>query len=359
VSKSPEYSKIFNRLCHMVALSKEGKTEKAIDGLVITVFVIDDGLNATDPPEVVEAIEIYFGLSLSEALIQASIDRHLTTGALNRNISSGALNISAEAKATVEIRIKEAESLEQEVREEWLSSIDGPETPLPINWNDQLWKCLRMYMAKAFKRHGAETLLLLDPKQPLDDENKKSLSVYLSEAVSECCEDVPHDLANNSVHQFFLTSTPSRTKYLAQLLDGTFTFFALSVDESTSTFLRDSLTTLTLFLDTNFIFGILNLHSNPLSEVSQELVKVITEENFPFKLVYHEETLLELQRTIHSIGDRLKSRRWSRSLSRAATQNGQLSGMELRYHEMNAVTPIDPDTFVSKEPLIMSSSKGI
>lgn len=342
-----DYSKVFNQLCHMVALSKDSKLKPAVDNLVTTVLAIDDDRPST-AAQVVDAIDAYFGLSLSETLVQSSLDRNLTNGRLQQDRTSKTLTLPLQVRTEIESRVAEADALEQSVREEWLESVEELIHTKSPDWDDQLWKCLRAYMAKAFQRHGAETVQLLNPSLPFDDRDRKHMATYLEEAIRQHCSDVPHDVASAAVQGFFSVTTPQRTKYIAQLLDGTFTFFALTVDQATSAYLQGNVASLALFLDTNFIFDILGLHSNPLTDFSQELVEVVQKHGFPFKLYYHEETLEELQRTLQAIGDSLRRHTWPTSLSRAAVRQGHLSGIELLYHEKNAESPLDPDIFLSK-----------
>jgi hypothetical protein len=342
-----EYSKVFNQLCHMVALSKDSKLKPAVDNLVTTVLAIDDD-NLSAAAQVVGAIDAYFGLSLSELLVQSSIDRNITSGRLQRESTSRALVLPLQVKAEIESRVAEADALEQSVREEWLESVEELIHTDSADWDEQLWKCLRAYMAKAFQRHGVETVQLLNPSSPLDNRDRKHMATYLEEAIRQHCRDVPREVASAAVQEFFSVSTPQRTKYIAQLLDGTFTFFALTVDQATSSYLQGNVGSLALFLDTNFIFDILGLHSNPLTEFSQELVEVVRKHGFPFKLYYHEETLEELQRTLQAKGDSLRRRTWPTALSRAAVKQGHLSGIELLYHKKNAESPLDPDVFLSR-----------
>ncbi len=105
---------------------------------------------------------------------------------------------------------------------------------------------------------------------------------------------------------------------------------------------------LALFLDTNFIFGLLDLSSSPLVDVTKELVRIIQANNLPFKLYYHEKTLEEFLKAIEVVGNRLKGKNWSQNLSRAAIRASEFSGVELEYHKKNAVSPISPDIFLSK-----------
>lgn len=125
--------------------------------------------------------------------------------------------------------------------------------------------------------------------------------------------------------------------------------------------LRSNLKELTLFLDTNFLFGILDLHANPLVDVSQELLRVTLTHHLPFKLRYHEATEREMLRTIHGISSDLKGRHWPQAVSRAAAASRNVSGIERRFHEENARRAVDPEEFF--KPLghmdVLLKEKGI
>jgi len=332
----------------MAALSKEGKTQVAVDNLVITVLAIDDTFAPASSQELAEAVKVYFGLTLVNDALQSSLDRLVSSARIIRHNSSHAYFLPPYERVVAESRLNDTNSLESTVREEWLADIDENFKFSQSGWENKLWACLKAYMAKAFKRHGAQTIQLLNPTIPMNEENRLSLSQYLKDATSEHCKDIPIDISFFVVQKFFQENITTRTRYITQLLDGTFTFYALSMDNATSNFLKGNFAPLSLFLDTNFIFGILKLHDNPLNDISRELVSVIKNLHFPFKLYYHEETLEELQKYIWSTGNNLKNRPWTSQLSRAAVNNGKISGLEMRYHEKNSMSPIDPNIFLSK-----------
>ncbi len=105
-----------------------------------------------------------------------------------------------------------------------------------------------------------------------------------------------------------------------------------------------------IFLDTNFLFGVLNLHNNPQNEVSLELVALVRDQQLPFELYYHEESLVEMRATIQATERRLMRYAWDPSLSRAAiqTRSAELSGLDLKFHEANAKHQIEPSAFFMK-----------
>lgn len=347
MASNTDFSRIFNRLCHVAALTREGKTRAAVDSLVATVLALDPAFTPLTALNIRDAINSTFGLTFPEATLQASIDRKLSSRQLVRDRATKVLRLEPIVRADVEAQIRAAELLETQVRDEWFASVqtDGPLSSIE---KAELWSGLRSYMAKAFQRHGVETILLLDPSQPLSEESKENLSTYLEESVTSCCHELPRDRAITCIPHFFINSTPLRTRYIAQLLDGTFTYFALTIDDATSNYLKEGITPISLFLDTNFIFAFLNLHTSPLNDVSRELIEIVREHKLPFKIYFHEETLLELRRTIGSIADGLKGRHWTQALSRAAIQSGMVTGLEQKYHELNAESPLDSEIFFSK-----------
>jgi len=320
----------------------------AIDHLVQTIFVVNSPNYFTDVQEITKAINDYFGLQLNNSLIKESIERLQSNSVIVRIEADKVFRLTEHAQAVIEDRINDAAKLEEAVKTEWLADV-GRFIPEDVSkYTTNLWNCLQSYMSKAFRRHGVETIRLLSSDINVTSSDLKTLSSLLNEAISHECGDLPRETVAECIRHFFRTTTPKRTKYLAQLLDGTFTFFSLTIDDTTARYLQQSIKPLSIFLDTNFIFGVLELHSNPFVEVSKELLNIINNNNFPFKLYYHKETLDEIHRTLEAIGHRLRSQKWQPSISRAAIRTGQLSGLELRYHEKNAESPIDPEVFLSK-----------
>lgn len=346
-ASKPDYARVFNRLSHMIALSDDGKLKSTVDDAVLNALATDcSNSHVTCVADILKLVQVCYGISLAEHLVQSSLDRLLSRGSLLRDRNSKTLTVSPKVLAEIQARIDGARALEEEVRTQWLASLGYVGASAEA---DELWRCLRSYMAKAFERHGVETVTLLVPDLLTSRRDTKQLSVYLEESIEAECNSVSHDVAFSGVQRFFRESTASRTRYVAQLLDATFAYFALSVDRATSAYLKSRISPLTLLLDTNFIFGILGLHSHHLSEVSRELIDLVQTNKLPFRLVYHEVTLQEIERTIEGISERLRGRRWTQAASRAAVRTGVLSGIETRYHEMNANDgPITPEDFLRR-----------
>jgi len=343
-----DHSVVVNRVCHLLVLSREGKVQDAVASLVLAVLAADPSLKCRTPAGFAEAIDAYFSVRIDEDLLGDAIQGHFDAGRLVVGNVAGDYALSPSTKADVEGRIVEAAALESQVRDEWLAAVRDECGITESGQLAELWRALRAYLAKAFLRHGAETAVLLDARLAGVDPVGGSLSAFQDEVINSYCPDIPADKVKTALIRFFSTTSPARTRYLAHLLDGTFTVFALSVDEATARYLRSNLQPLKLFLDTNFIFGLLDLHTNPFAEASRELVHLLRESNFPFKLYYHGATLREIGNTLESIGERLKAQRWRQAMSRAVVRSGALTGVERRFHEKNAVQPIDAELFMAR-----------
>lgn len=347
MSNGVNYDKVFNRVCHIVALKQDGKLQAAIDGIVLTAFAYDSTLAPKDAQELQNAIEVLFGVELKITDVQHAIDSNLERGHLQRQ--NGALFLLPATRAEHAQHIEAAVNLERTVKNEWLEQIADLVTPKSDNWENKLWKCLSTYMARTFHQHGVQTVQLLNPALPLDDEDTKSLQSYLNEAHRRHCGDMAFEVVAAAVQSFFTKTTNNRVAYVTQLLDGTFTYFALTVDEETARFLRENLKPLTIFVDTNFVFGLFNMHDNSLNEVSRELVETVKQNNLPFTFAYHPKTLEEIEKTLFNYGSRLRVRpSWSQRTSRIAINSQSLSGIERRYHQENLRNPVSPDTFLSR-----------
>lgn len=344
-----DFHRAFNHLCHVLSLSRTGKPKPALDGLVVTACVLAGG-KVEGAAGVAEALQVFFGLLVPTQDLSASIDRLRSAGKLLPTRAGGALTVAPAARAEVQERIAAGDKLEEDVRSEWCASLAAAGIDVGAH-GDALWRCLRRYMARVFQQHGALSVELLAPDAEVPAADLAALDAALESALADHpCTD--QGLARTAIKAFFEVPTPCRTRYLAQLLDNTFTFYAVSIHEAAAQYMRTSLPPLTLFFDTNFIFGLLELHDNSLGDASRELLSFIQENRFPFKLYFHEETLAEIERTISGIGRRLLERRWPQEISRAAVSErrilGALSGVEYRYHKLNAGHPVDPRDFLSK-----------
>jgi len=338
------FSRAFDQMCNFVAVSKVGRPAETIKGLVQFCFIEQLTGRFDGSSSVADHIDTVFGIRISETQIQAVIDEMVGSGILLRPSGTN-LVLASGARADLLGKIQDAKTLEEKVKVKWIEEVAEKFPDLPI---DRMWGTLRVYLSSAFNRHGLQAAALLDPTIDTPEDYSKSLSALLAEALNGVFEEKDREKARLAMSDFMaeIGSNPDRARYVTQLADGAFNFYTLEVDPEVAKLLRAKLSPMLLFLDTNFLFGILGLHNNLQVEVSHELIRAVKAHKLPFELRYHEETAQEMGNTILHYGGNLRSQHWSSGISRAAAKSRYLSGIELKYHEQNAKASIDPEEFL-------------
>ena len=303
-----------------------------------------------------------FGLNMSADRVQSALDRLVSQQQVKRLPGSNQYVPTTTARTRIETRIQSARLLQGRVKKQWLTQCQikfGAELE-----GQQAWDCLQQYLSTLFRRHGLQTVSLLDAGGASNQGQSPALKTSLDDILADLnCKGNQRKILEDAINLFLSTvgSDSDRTRFIVQLADGAFSYYSLSAPPEVAARLQSQLKELTLFLDTNFLFGILGLHVNPFDAVSAELLSVVTKHGLPFKLRYHEATLAEMHRTIVAITSDLKGRHWPQALSRAALKSPYVSSIERTFHEKNALHTVDPDAFFQPfdHPDELLKDKGI
>jgi len=334
----------FQQICNYVAIAETKNPAESLRELILHTLHTFEEEKASTVQDVSEILKTVFCVDAPDHQIQESLDQLMSAGQVHQPMGANYV-LTADARTKVKARIVHASELQERVRMQWLVEMIGQFPDLSA---DLAWSALQDYLAKAFLRHGIQVAIFLDPSVELPTKYAASLSTLLTEAVQSKF-DLPHQAPARHAISDFLASVgknSERAQFIAECADGAANYFSLAVSSEVAARFREELSPLTLFCDTNFLFGILDLHVHPLVEVSNRLLEAIGQHNLPLTLRYHETTLRELQASISHYGDILRSNRWSRALSRAATTSRFMSAIELKYHQKNAESGIDVDAFL-------------
>lgn len=340
------FSRTFEKMCNFIAVSRTGDPRATVRGLVsLCLYEFpDECFDLAEPFRV--TIETMFGLAIPNAQIEAALDELESSGVISRPGNTN-YRLEPAAMASLKHAIEDSQGLEDRVRTAWFAELAVAYPDLPT---DEAWKVLRTYLCRTFRCHGIQATALLDPSIDTPIEHEASLTAILHETINEhgFRNKRLQENAEKAIPNFMATvgTNPDRARYITQLADGAFNFYTLEVPADLSGQLRRQLHELTLFLDTNFLFAILDLHYNTQVQVSHDLLKAIRVHDLPFKLRYHEATQKEMASTITHYGTILRSHAWARSLSRAAISSRNLSGIEQKFHERNAMGLLDVEEFL-------------
>ncbi len=340
--KNHNFSTAFERMCSIVAIGKTNGAEDTLKELILycLVFLPEDIFkNAT---EFSHKIYELFGLKIADHEVQFAIDQLLSIGTLI--LSDGKYVIPDVTRRSIRDNIDAAYVLENKVRDGWQAEIksSSPDLEFP-----RIWTALRRYLSNAFQRHGIQTVSLLDPSIDIPQDYSESLSSILDGVIASEFPQEQRPKARQAISDFMATTGnyATRAKYISQLADGAFNYFALAIAPASAAEFRKGLNPIMLFFDTNFLFGVLDLDVSPQVAISNELLSATQKYNLPFQFRSHDRTVKELLASINKYADDLGARQWSRSISRAATTSRYLSGVELRYHQRFAQDGIDVESF--------------
>ncbi|MDD5153232.1 MAG: hypothetical protein PHR03_00975 [Desulfovibrionales bacterium] len=340
------FSVAFEQMCNFVAIIKTSDPNETIQKLILHCLAVLPDEKFYDARQIKGAVDVIFGLLIPEHQIEFNMDVLKDKKFLLRPAESNYV-LPVEVSADIQKQINEADALEQRVKEKWLEelSMDYPDLA-----SEDAWKSLKGYLARAYRRHGIQTTALLDPSIDIAPEYSESLSFLLSDSIKDYFPKEHYHKSKKAIAGFLsgVGRHLERTIYINQLADSAFNYFSVVVPQEIARRFREKLNPLILFLDTNFLFGILDLHVSHHVAVSNEFLTAIGKHKLPFKLRYHLATERELLSTIDYYGSVLRARQWSRSLSRAAASANALSGIELKFHQLNAATGIDVATFLKK-----------
>jgi hypothetical protein len=233
------FSIAYSRLCHFVALRRDASSVSAAeDGVVRAAIYLCEGATAPDLAEIEENAKAFFSLSFSPEEIERSIGRLVASGQACR--TNGSVHLTLAAVTEVDQRIHQTQDLENQVRQEWIAALEGHDL-VDFGLEDAVWSALKGYLAAMFTRHGVQTLEILAPAAVESEDIDLPASHILDAIIRDNLPSISLLKGRRIIRSFLTDRTPLRNRYLAELLDGTFSFFALTVDDQTRELLRKNL----------------------------------------------------------------------------------------------------------------------
>jgi hypothetical protein len=343
-----DYKKVFSKLSHIKALSHDQKFEQIVQNIINYTLYQTLGQFPKNENDLAKKIKEVFGISIRPNVVLSNMDRLIAVGDLFRDKATREIKLEQTTLNKLKSRIEIANSLEQRVKEKWYDEIRELLKLSSTDNLEQYWDSLKTYLCGVFEQHGIQTLYLLNPNAKINEDDQKSLITIVESVLKGNKTGLTKENLTATINQFIVNANEERVAYISQLADATFTSFALTSDEETVNFLNKRYNELRLFLDTNFIFGILDLHKNSEDSSAKEILAEIKKNKLPFKLTYHPETLLEFKRVFDNKALYVKATKWSKESSKIALIIDELSPIEELFHKQNVEEEIDPLVFLDK-----------
>ena len=314
-------------LIHHVELSEAGWRHHLLDQLLVSSMFL-----RTTPcgaEELRTSMESDFGLTTDDKSFHWSVDRLLTSRSL-LEVDGGRLKLSEQAAESVQEKIAANQSLEERAAKRFKAIV--AEEARELN-PDDCWRrfcddCLDPLVTEL----GARTYELIvvpavgspDAHSITDyvDSYHQGVRVAIQKSIDRFLDPIDTDVRSfvlSRLHSYFLTLAVSLSEQeLADLTAKTKSNIQLK-----------------LFLDTNFLFSVLDLHDNPANTVAQDLIRLLGEvkNHVRSKLYVFPLTVNEVTRTLSRFQEELLGVEVEPRLGRIArnTTVGQGSGIRARF----------------------------
>jgi len=267
------------QMCNYVAIAESQNPDESLRELILHALYAFEEEKTSNIQKVIEILKTIFGIDAPIHQVQESLDYLISVKQVHKPMRTNYV-LTPDARKKVKLRIDQSLQLQERVKIQWQGEMFSRFPDLNL---DLAWSALIDYLSKAFLRHGIQVAIFLDPSVELPTEYTKSLTILLADAVQSKFDLIYWESAKHAISNFLtgVGKNPERAQFIAECADGAANYFSLAVSPEVARHFREKLSSLRLFCDTNFLFGILDLHVHPLVKVSNELIDAVEKNRLP------------------------------------------------------------------------------
>jgi hypothetical protein len=332
-----------NKIIRSLDLSKSDARDKTIEGIIeyilycINEDITADNLNVFIKEEL--SIELY------KTDLEDGLNKLLNNGSVKKDSQTNKFSLSDDRN----IELKRLEVSNSEARDRRFNLFGEKikkysSKTLSTEDIKAIWSILTEYIYECYLEHGKIALNAFSGKRSINDSDADLTSIL--NKYTKKFNDPLLEIAFRKYVENFSTEVSSESlDYLVGLANKTEAFFALGLSKDDYDHIyKDIVFDWTIFVDTNFLYSILDLHSHPANEASKVLVELGIQLNIKFR--YLQITLQELQNKSKDF-DSAIPQNLQYSQIKALIQSEQLDSFSMRYFEKklldmdNTPHPID------------------
>lgn len=312
-------------LIHHVELNSEGWWDGAREDLVMAAIWL---LDKPQPPEEIASYvreKVHAGIDPShvgEIIDSLEEKSRVVRGANDR------IKLAEQERRHIKARYKEAKALDKRVKDRFQAKIRQYCEDLTDQSGDIWDEFVEKALVPLIRKLGAKAYNIVTGKTTTVAQR------HLTRFLNHFNPTYRRQL-REAIQDFLDPSNESVRQYVLRYLNAYFCFSAAGVDRETLDGLTKSNNTkpkFRLFVDTNFLFSLLDIHDNPANEAAQRLAaltKTIAKYvDVEFRVVPL--TIKEAKAVLAYTKNKLKDTRINATLARAA-QETYLSGIEKKF----------------------------
>jgi hypothetical protein len=215
-----------------------------------------------------------WGLDVELDELREILEGMVVAGSMTR--SNGHFALEPAKAAELAERLRESGLVEQQAFEDWEITLRGLNPGLTDDDVAELRTDLEVWLEQLITRHGVESALILYPEIPRAQQ-------LFAEIDSAGLDFLPRrsgrvgEIREQALYLFVRQPTEAQRTMLATLLNTAYFITILSLDPSASALVQDLTRGQRIYLDTNFIYRVLNLQGPRLYLSSKRLLELTQE----------------------------------------------------------------------------------
>lgn len=321
-------------LVHHIELNKAGWWNKAIQQLIVFIMWREGNLPIM-PSDITDKLRTEFNVSIDSIKVQEQINCLIRERRIVR-LHDGSLKLSESVFGQIPKLIHESEMLEQKIMNKFTALV---EKFCPSLNASQVWSDFRdNFLIRFVSDMGAYVFHLIAQETSVVQLELLGKD-YFKQFISKYSEQKLKDL----VMQFLDPRDVSVRSYILRMMNACFYIEAIGLKEETLKSLikiYQHKPSFQIFVDTNFLFSILNLHDNPSNEAAKALMELAKKLPSQVRIKFYVApiTIQEAQRVLLSIKRNLEGIRMTSNLLES-TESVDFSGIVRRFFEICKQNP--------------------
>ncbi len=330
-------------LVHHVELKKSGWWDKALQQIIVAAMWLHE--DALTRQGIVDAVSDTFSTKIVFEKVNAQIDALLDSGTLVVQ-TDGDLKLSIASLKDYVTALAEAEQNEKVAKDFFLKLV---EEACPDVSPEECWRLFnRDCLAPLVQQLGARTYEVVSGTRQNVESNITSPLFF------EHYESDLRQRLRTAVVNFFDPKNPAVRAYVLSYMNAGFFLEATALTGEALERLaarRETPPQFFVFLDTNCLFSVLDLHDNPSNEAVVSLVDLMQRisPRVPSTLYVSLQTIEEAKRVLYGRKEGLKGVPPVLNVSKAVVQTGMAEGVTLRYFRAceEAKAPLDFNPYLT------------
>ncbi len=198
-----------------------------------------------------------------------------------------------------------------------------------------LWDLFNEYLLECFYQYGDKAISHFKVPKAIEDDEQSGLEISpLKKILAKLEKPELQSIFKKFISDFPSKLTVEDLDYLESLARKTMSFFSLGLPtELHEDFVDFQMIDWTIFVDTNFLYSVLNLHAHPENAACAELLEFGEKHNLKIKFKFLPTTLVELKRKKRDFDDQIPKNALTVTQISALLKSGKLDAFSQAYYE--------------------------